>query len=107
MFYLGLCIVASGVWNSGLSSNAFTIASFETVFGLSGAFIVTFLSITFGIGVLVSYAYITRCAYLYVTGGRYVLGFAVIYCAAAFMSALMQVSLVWKSARLPTGVFCT
>lgn len=102
-FILGLCIVASGVWNSGLSSNALTIASFETVFGLSGAFIVTFLSITFGIGVLVSYAYITRCAFLYVTGGRYPLGFAFIYCAASFISALMQVSVVWKIGAIANG----
>jgi alanine or glycine:cation symporter, AGCS family len=102
-FILGLCMVASGVWDSGLNSNALTIASFETVFGMSGAFIVTFLSITFGIGVLVSYAYITRCAYLYVTGGRYPFGFAIIYCLAAFMSALMQVSVVWKIGAIANG----
>lgn len=102
-FILGLCIVASGAWNSGLSSNALTIASFETVFGISGAFIVTFLSVTFGVGVLVSYAYITRCAYLYVTGGRYPFVFALIYCAAAFISALMQVSVVWKIGAIANG----
>lgn len=102
-FIIGLCMVVSGVWNSGLSSNALTIASFETVFGVYGAFIVTFLSITFGIGVMVSYAYITRCAYLYVTGGRYIVGFSILYCLAAFISALMHVSIVWKIGEIING----
>lgn len=102
-FILGLCMVVSGVWNSGLSSNALTIASFETVFGVYGAFIVTFLSITFGIGVIVSYAYITRCVYLYVTGGRYAFGFALLYCSASFLCALMQVSIVWKIGEIVNG----
>lgn len=103
-FIIGLCMVVSGVWNSGLTSNALTIASFETVFGFWGALIVTFLSITFGVGVLVSYAYITRSAYLYVTGGRFVAGFAFLYCGAAFISALMQVSVVWKIGEVVNGI---
>lgn len=102
-FIIGLCMVASGVWSSGLSSNALTIASFETVFGVYGAFIVTFLSITFGIGVIVSYAYITRCVYLYVTGGRYGFCFPIIYCLASFICALMQVSIVWKIGEVVNG----
>jgi AGCS family alanine or glycine:cation symporter len=103
-FIIGLCMVVSGVWNSGLTSNALTIASFETVFGAAGAFIVTFLSITFGVGVLVSYAYITRSAYLYVTGGRFVFGFVLLYCGAAFGCALMKVAIVWKIGEIINGL---
>ena len=52
VFLVCLAIVASGVWDSGLTSTALTIAAFNTVFGVYGGWIVTFLSVTFGIGCL-------------------------------------------------------
>ena len=57
---VAVCIVASGVWNSGLNSTALTIAAFDTVFGTYGGWIVSFLSISFGLGVIVSYAYVAK-----------------------------------------------
>lgn len=49
-FLVALCIIVSGVWNNGLTSTELTIASFNTVFGVYGGWIVSFLAITFGIG---------------------------------------------------------
>jgi len=96
-FLVGLCIVASGVWNSGLDSTALTIASFETLFGQFGGWIVSFLSITFGIGVLVTYAYITRAAWLAVTNGRYLIVFTLSYVVATFLGAIMPVQMLWDA----------
>ncbi len=99
-FLVALCVVISGVWDSGLTSAALTIASFYTVFGQWGGWIVSFLSISFGVGVLVSYAYITRAAWFCLTGGKYEKLFAMLYCAAAFAGAVVNVHVVWKAVEI-------
>ncbi len=94
-FIIALCIVASGVWDTGLNSTALTIAAFNTVFGAFGGWIVSFLSISFGIGVLVTYAYIVRAAWLFLTNGRFEFMFMFLYSFFCFAGALMTVEIVW------------
>ena len=101
-FIVALCIVVSGVWNTGLTSTALTVAAFRTVFGSLGGWVVSFLSISFGIGVLVTYAYIAREAWLYLTKGRLALIFAFVYCLVAFVGALIDVHIVWTTAEIVT-----
>jgi len=103
-FIVGLCIVVSGVWGSGLNSTALTIASFNTVFGSLGGWIVSFLSVTFGIGVLISYVYIARVVWLSITSGRYASFFPLFYVGAAFVGAVVDVPLVWYTAEVTCGV---
>jgi AGCS family alanine or glycine:cation symporter len=85
------------VWNSGLDSTALTIASFATTFGQLGGWIVSFLSITFGMGVLVTYAYIVRAAWFSITKGKYPIGFIISYSLATFLGAIISVELLWNS----------
>lgn len=95
-FIVALCIVSSGVWNNGLDSTALTISSFDTVFGVYGGWIVSFLSVTFGFGVLVSYAYIVRAAWLFLTNNRFSGLFTAFYSACAFLGAVAAIDLVWN-----------
>lgn len=99
-FMLMLVYVASGVWDSGLTSTPLTIAAYKTVFGDLGGWIVTFLSVTFGMGVLVAYAYIGRECWMYLTRGRYEWLYTIIYCFMALFGALSQVSLIWNMTDL-------
>lgn len=95
-FTVSLCIIASGVWNMGATSTALTIAAYNTVFGNIGGWMVTFLSIAFGIGVMVSYAYITKAAWDAITGNRFNWVFVLVYCACAFWGAqLKDVTYLW------------
>ncbi len=103
-FLVSLCIVISGVWDSGFKSSALTISAFNTVFGMWGGWIVSFLSISFGIGLLVSYAYITQAAWMSVTGGRLKAVFMVMYCLAAFLGAVVDVNLIWGAVALMNGI---
>jgi len=96
-FIVALCIVASGVWNSGLTSTPLTIEAFRTVFGSFGGYAVTFLSVTFGVGVLIAYAYITREVWLFLTGNRYAFMFPVLYCLFAFGGALIDPTMLWST----------
>ncbi len=102
-FLISICIVASGVWSSGLDSTALTIASYDTVFGQFGGWVVTFLSVSFGVGVLVTFAYITREAWTYLTGGRFAWFHTVAYCAVAFAGTLVKVEFVWNLANIVTA----
>lgn len=103
-FVVALCIVISGVWSSGLTSTALTIASFNTVFGSMGGWIVSFLSISFGIGVLVSFAYISRATFMCVTNGRYGRLFPLIYCLAAFFGSLADVHALWSAVAIINAI---
>jgi AGCS family alanine or glycine:cation symporter len=94
-FIVALCIIASGVWSSGLTSTALTVAAFKTVFGGWGGWIVSFLSITFGVGVTVSYAYITRASWLCLTNGKYDYMFILFYVLCCFFGAIANVDIVW------------
>jgi AGCS family alanine or glycine:cation symporter len=98
-FLICLCIVASGVWDNGLTSTALTISAFNTLLGSYGGWVVSFLSISFGMGVLVAYAYITRAAFLYVTHGNFGWLFPFIYCGFSGFAAVMEVNLIWIIAQ--------
>lgn len=94
-FIVMLGIIASGVWNSGLTSTALTIAALETVFGNCSGWIVSFLSLSFGLGVIIAYAYIVRVSWLYLTDGKYVHLGSFLYCLSTFVGALLAVDVVW------------
>lgn len=106
-FLVSLCIVISGVWNSGLESSALTISAFNTVFGAWGGYIVSFLSISFGAGVVVAYAYITRAAWFSITAGKFESVFMIMYAAAAFLGAIVNPAIVWGAVKLTNGILLT
>lgn len=97
---VALCIVASGVWDTGLTSTALTIAAFETVFGVYGGWIVSFLAISFGFGVMVSYAYVVKSAWMFITKNRFEMVFNITYSLCALAGSLAAVDFVWDLAGL-------
>lgn len=100
-FVLMLVFVVTGVWNSGLQSTQLTMSAYETVFGtVLGGTIVAFLSITFGLGVLVAYAYVGRECWLYLTGGRFNMAYTIIYPCMALFGAMSKVDLIWNSTNV-------
>lgn len=99
-FFVALMLLVSGVWNNGQTSLDLTISAYETVFGSIGGWIVTFLSISFGLGVLVSYAYIARSCWLFLTRGKWIMAINIIYCLATFLGALAKVDLIWNATDL-------
>ncbi len=94
-FILALCIVASGVWDNGMTSTTLIIASFSTVFGWLAGWIVSFLSIAFGIGALVSYSYIIKEAWISISRGKFIQPLTIMYCLCVFTGALIDVNLIF------------
>lgn len=96
-FMLMVVLVASGVWNSGLNSIDMSIAGYQTAFGPLGAWIVTILSVSFGMGVLVAYAYIGRECWMFLTNGKYLTLYTAMYCAMAVFGSLSRVEVLWNA----------
>lgn len=99
-FIVALMIIASGVWNNGQTSLDLTISAYETVFGTLGGWIVTLLSVSFGMGVLVAYGYVARSCWLFLTGGKFQRVFEILFCSVTFLGAIAEVELVWNAADL-------
>lgn len=104
-FIIALCIIASGVklGGDGATSSALTIAAYQTVFGTMGGWIATFLSVTFGLGVIVSFAYIAKESWLFLTGGRFGYVVDILYCIVAFVGVLTETTLMWQIVEILNG----
>lgn len=94
-FLMMLAFVVSGVWNSGDSGMLLVIGAYSSVFGALGGWVATVLSVMFGMGVLVAYAFVGRECWLFLTHGRWSGLYYVLYCAMAFMGALVSVKVVF------------
>lgn len=102
-FMLMLFIVASGAWESGIEGVGMTIAAYSTVFGSAAALMVTILSMMFGLGVMVAYVYIGREAWSFITGGRYIWLYSLIFCAFSLIGSLAQVAVLWNLIDISNG----
>ncbi len=93
-----LLIIASGAWKLDLIGTGMVSAAFETVYGSTGgSLLVTGLSMMFGVGVLITYAYIGRECWIFLTGGRFEWLYTFLYCAMALFGAVADVAAVWNS----------
>ena len=98
---VSLLLVVSGTWNAIGADGAVLVAqSYESLFGIAGKYIVTVLSMFFGLGVFVPYCYISRQCWLYLTGGKFENLFTLVFAGVACLGALMQVGLVWTMVDL-------
>jgi alanine or glycine:cation symporter, AGCS family len=102
-FGVALSIVASGVWDSGQTSILLTSAAFETVYGIYGSWIITFVSASFGLGVLVAFVFITAEIWEFLTGGRAMWLLGIIYCAITFFGTLATIEIIWNTNDLVNG----
>lgn len=103
-FMVALCIIVSGVWDNGLSSTALTISAFNTVFGYYGGWVVTFCAASFGLGVMVSFAFVAHECWVFLTRGRWGKMAYVIYGAVTFFGTLAKVDLIWNTNDIVNGL---
>lgn len=97
---IALSLLASGVWNNGETSSALVISAYETVFGWFGGWIISFLVINFGISVLVSYAYLGRICWSFLTGGKFMYIFPFLYATSTFFGTYINIYFILSIADL-------
>jgi len=102
-FLVALCVLASGVWNSGETSSALLISAYETVFGAAAGWIVSVLVMMFATSVVVAYAYNAKVCWEFLTGGRWPVLFIILYAVSAWYGTVMNARIVWVVNSLVTG----
>ena len=102
MLILG--IIVSGVDVQGLNGTKLVIAAFETISGRYAAPAITFLSISFGLGVLVAYAFLAAKMWEFVFSKSTIWLCNILLVLVTFLGSLSSVGLVWKSIDLLVGL---
>ena len=98
----GLCICASGVLGatdaSGAPINgaALTSLAFQTVLGPLGGLLVDVCIALFAFSTILGWAYYGETALAYLTGGRGLLPYRLVYALAAYIGAVESLELVWN-----------
>ncbi len=95
MTMVTIALVASGAWMSGETGAPMVIEAYQSVFGYYGGWVLTFLTLPFGIGVIVPYCYIARQSWIYVTGGRFLALFPIVFIAASCLGAIADIGELW------------
>ncbi len=103
-FLVALIVIASGVWNNGEIGSSLAISAYETVFGAYGGWVVTFVAASFGLGVLVSFLFIGKTVWLFLTNNRWPAVFYVIFCVFAYLGTVTKVDMIWNINDLVNGV---
>ena len=90
-----LVILTTGVLPSGREGVDLTIAAFATVMGDGAGVIVSIALFFFAFSTIIGWSYYgERCMY-YLTGGKYTAIFKVIFLAAVFFGATINLELAW------------
>ena len=97
------CLVLTGVLKTGLQSSQLVIAAFESVFGNLAASVITFLSFSFGLGVMVAYSFLGSKMWDFIFGKKSSFIYIGILVLMAYFGTVSKVSLIWKSMDVIAG----
>jgi len=97
-------VLASGLWDDGLTGTALTIEAFSGTLGWAGAGIVVLSTILFGFSTIIGWSYYGEqyTAYLFGSGSRK--WFRAAYLLSVFIGSVLSVGLVWEIADLFNGL---
>ncbi|WP_449727940.1 alanine/glycine:cation symporter family protein [Halobacillus amylolyticus] len=100
----GLTIVMAGQYGSGLDGADLTSASFGMFLGDIGAYIVTLGLIFFAFSTIVGWSYYGEKCFGYLTGGRGIGGYKIVFVLFVLVGAIAQLDTVWKFADVMNGL---
>jgi AGCS family alanine or glycine:cation symporter len=97
-------VILTGINMEGLTSTKLVIAAFETVFGAFAAPAITFLTLSFGIGVMVAYTFLGFKMWDFIFGNNFRWVYMVLLPLLAYLGSVATVGLIWKSVDLLAGL---
>jgi AGCS family alanine or glycine:cation symporter len=97
-------IIVSGISTEGLTSTGLVIAAFTTILGSWAGPAVTFLSFSFGIGVMVAYTFLGYKVWDFLFGKKTIIIYYGLLIFLAFFGAIASVGLIWKSLDMLVAV---
>jgi AGCS family alanine or glycine:cation symporter len=97
-------IIVSGISTDGLTSTAVVIAAFQTLLGSFAGPAITFLSLSFGVGVMVAYTFLGYKVWQFLFGNNTIYLYYSVLIGLAFFGAVASVGLIWKSLDMLVGI---
>lgn len=101
---MALAILTSGIDYTGMDGITLSTQAFESVLGKLGSMFVSLSIILFAFGTLVSWSYYGEKSLEYLTGGRFIRLYRVIYAAITYFGCVMGISLVWELSDTLNGL---
>jgi AGCS family alanine or glycine:cation symporter len=90
-------IITSGVSTEGITSTGLVISAFSTLLGNFAGPVITFLSFSFGIGVMVAYSFLGYKVWDFLFGKNNIVIYYGLLICLAFFGAIASVGLVFKA----------
>lgn len=91
-----LVLLSTGVLSSGLDGAELSAAAFECVFGSAGGVFVAVAITLFAFATLLGWSYYGEQGVCYLTGGRGIRCFRILFAGAAFLGCSLDLRLVWE-----------
>ncbi len=101
---MALCILATGADKTGLDGIELSTLSFDLVLGNAGNIFMSLSIILFAFATLVSWSYYGEKSFEYITGGKYILIYRLIYTAIVYFGCITGISLVWEISDTLNGL---
>ncbi len=101
---MALCIIMTGadsISDDGIEVSTF---AFESSLGAAGKVFLSVSIIIFAFATLISWCYYGESSLSYLTGGKYIIPYRIIYSAAAYIGCIMNASLVWEISDTLNGL---
>ncbi len=93
---MALCILSTGADSSKLDGIELSVIPFKSVLGSAGKWFIVISIILFSFGTLISWAYYGEKSLEYLTGGKYIRLYRLIYSVITFPGCVMGLSVVWE-----------
>lgn len=91
-----LCILCTGADKTGLDGAALGAYAFESCFGSFGSYFVSLSVVLFGFATLITWSYFGEKSLEYLTHGRFIIPYRIIYALATYFGCIMNLRLVWE-----------
>ncbi len=101
---MALCILTTNSEKSGFDGIELSTLSFEGVFGNVGTYFISLSIILFAFATLVSWSYFGERSLEYLTGGKYIRLYRLIYTFITYIGCIMSISLVWEISDTLNGL---
>lgn len=95
-----LCILSTGVTSSTEDGVSLSMNAFSSVFGSFGEIFVAVSIVLFAFATLISWSYYGERCITFLTGGKGIAAYRVIYVVAAGVGCLLEINIVWGVADI-------
>ncbi len=99
-----LIILISPFWEQGVSASVLTMKSFELHLGGFGAMIVSVATVLFAYSTILGWSYYGEKAFEYLTKGRGIKVYKIIFAACVMSGAMLELKFVWNFSDLANGL---